>query len=243
MSVVDSNGVVTLWNDALERILGCPARTRAGPLARRRGAGPGQDRAPASDQRCPDQSEPRTLAHLGLRFRRGRADSAGQNISRCRWRDAALARRHRSERSRNTRSSEAKSGSRSRRKARMTGLWEWDLRTQEFYFSGRWRAMIGLPAPAGIGRPEEWMDRVHADDIAAAQGGARGASLRQDRITFSTSTGSATRTAPTGGSCAAVSRCAAPAGAPSRIAGSLTDTTERAIAQGRRAQRRSSSIR
>src|SRR2546425_9752258 len=26
--------------------------------------------------------------------------------------------------------------------------------------------MIGLPAHAGIGRPEEWMDRVHADDIA-----------------------------------------------------------------------------
>src|SRR3989442_10898590 len=27
--------------------------------------------------------------------------------------------------------------------------------------------MIGLPAHAGIGRPEEWMDRVHADDIAS----------------------------------------------------------------------------
>jgi diguanylate cyclase (GGDEF)-like protein len=27
--------------------------------------------------------------------------------------------------------------------------------------------MMGLPALAGIGRPEEWMDRVHADDIVA----------------------------------------------------------------------------
>ena len=27
--------------------------------------------------------------------------------------------------------------------------------------------MIGLPAPAGIGRPEDWMERVHADDIAS----------------------------------------------------------------------------
>src|SRR5262249_61981556 len=47
------------------------------------------------------------------------------------------------------------------------GLWEWDLRNQEFYVSGRWMAMLGLPGPAGIGRPEQWMDRVHADDVGA----------------------------------------------------------------------------
>ena len=35
------------------------------------------------------------------------------------------------------------------------GLWEWDLRTQEFYVSGRWRAMLGLPPNAGIGRAED----------------------------------------------------------------------------------------
>ena len=39
------------------------------------------------------------------------------------------------------------------------GLWEWNLQTQEFYVSGRWRAMIGLPAHAahrrsrGMARP------------------------------------------------------------------------------------------
>jgi diguanylate cyclase (GGDEF)-like protein/PAS domain S-box-containing protein len=46
------------------------------------------------------------------------------------------------------------------------GLWEWDLRSQEFYVSGRWTEMMGLPAPAGIGRPGDWIDRVHPDDIA-----------------------------------------------------------------------------
>ena len=46
------------------------------------------------------------------------------------------------------------------------GLWEWDLRSQEFYVSARWRAMIGLPAAAAIGRPEDWIDRVHPDEIA-----------------------------------------------------------------------------
>jgi diguanylate cyclase (GGDEF)-like protein len=47
------------------------------------------------------------------------------------------------------------------------GLWEWDLRSQEFYFSGRWRAMIGLPSTSGIGLPAEWLDRVHVEDVAS----------------------------------------------------------------------------
>ena len=46
------------------------------------------------------------------------------------------------------------------------GLWQWDLRTQEFYVSGRWRAMMGLYAGAGIGQLEEWLERVHPDDVA-----------------------------------------------------------------------------
>ena len=45
------------------------------------------------------------------------------------------------------------------------GLWEWDLRSHEFYSSGRWKAMVGLPATAGVGRPEEWIQRVHPDDV------------------------------------------------------------------------------
>src|SRR6185436_7892650 len=40
-------------------------------------------------------------------------------------------------------------------------------RSQEFYASSRWTAMIGLPAKAGLGRPEEWTDRVHPDDIGS----------------------------------------------------------------------------
>jgi diguanylate cyclase (GGDEF)-like protein/PAS domain S-box-containing protein len=47
------------------------------------------------------------------------------------------------------------------------GLWAWDLRTREIYVTGRWKAMLGLPAHAGVISPEEWLDRVHADDVAA----------------------------------------------------------------------------
>ena len=51
MSVVDSHGRVTLWNDALERILGCPRERALRQFTRGRGAGAGQDRTAASDRR------------------------------------------------------------------------------------------------------------------------------------------------------------------------------------------------
>jgi diguanylate cyclase (GGDEF)-like protein/PAS domain S-box-containing protein len=45
------------------------------------------------------------------------------------------------------------------------GWWEWDLRSHELYVSSRWRAMLGSHAGGGIARPQEWMDRVHPEDI------------------------------------------------------------------------------
>jgi diguanylate cyclase (GGDEF)-like protein len=46
------------------------------------------------------------------------------------------------------------------------GLWEWDLRSGEFYCSNRWRAMLGLPAESNVGAVTDWFGRVHADDRA-----------------------------------------------------------------------------
>jgi diguanylate cyclase (GGDEF)-like protein len=45
------------------------------------------------------------------------------------------------------------------------GLWDWDLRTQECFFSGRWRAIVGLPPHGGSGHPNDWLARVHPDDV------------------------------------------------------------------------------
>jgi diguanylate cyclase (GGDEF)-like protein/PAS domain S-box-containing protein len=45
------------------------------------------------------------------------------------------------------------------------GLWDWNLRTDEIYFSARWREMLGLGECQTASRPEEWFERVHPDDL------------------------------------------------------------------------------
>jgi diguanylate cyclase (GGDEF)-like protein/PAS domain S-box-containing protein len=45
------------------------------------------------------------------------------------------------------------------------GLWDWNLRTGRIYFSPRWLEMLGIVEPANSGLPEEWLNRVHAEDV------------------------------------------------------------------------------
>ncbi len=45
------------------------------------------------------------------------------------------------------------------------GLWDWDLRSDEIYFSARWRSMLGLSELEVSNRPEEWLGRVHPEDL------------------------------------------------------------------------------
>src|SRR5262249_51909173 len=44
------------------------------------------------------------------------------------------------------------------------GLWDWDLRTDEVYYSPRWKAMLGHEEPEIGATPEEWLRRVHPED-------------------------------------------------------------------------------
>jgi diguanylate cyclase (GGDEF)-like protein/PAS domain S-box-containing protein len=49
------------------------------------------------------------------------------------------------------------------------GLWDWDLRSDEIYYSPRWKAMLGH-TEAEIGTsPEEWFRRVHPEDLGPLQ--------------------------------------------------------------------------
>jgi diguanylate cyclase (GGDEF)-like protein/PAS domain S-box-containing protein len=44
------------------------------------------------------------------------------------------------------------------------GLWDWDLKSGEIYFSPRWKGMLGYADDQISSRPAEWFDRVHAED-------------------------------------------------------------------------------
>lgn len=44
------------------------------------------------------------------------------------------------------------------------GLWDWDLRTNDIYFSERWKQMLGLVAVEVPPTPEIWFAAIYADD-------------------------------------------------------------------------------
>jgi diguanylate cyclase (GGDEF)-like protein/PAS domain S-box-containing protein len=45
------------------------------------------------------------------------------------------------------------------------GLWVWDLRANDVYYSPRWKAMLGYAEDEIGTTPGEWFSRVHEDDI------------------------------------------------------------------------------
>lgn len=44
------------------------------------------------------------------------------------------------------------------------GVWDWDLKTNRFYFSPRWKQMMGYDPDELGDRPQDWLDRVHPLD-------------------------------------------------------------------------------
>jgi len=45
------------------------------------------------------------------------------------------------------------------------GLWDWDLRNGELYLAPRWKSMLGFEDHELGKSPEEWMSRVHPEDL------------------------------------------------------------------------------
>ncbi|HET7477929.1 MAG TPA: PAS domain-containing protein [Rubrobacteraceae bacterium] len=65
------------------------------------------------------------------------------------------------------------------------GLWDWDLTTDEVYFSPRWKEMLGYgEGEVGTGS-SEWFDRIHPDDRAGVEERLR-AHLNGDKGNFAT---------------------------------------------------------
>jgi len=44
------------------------------------------------------------------------------------------------------------------------GIWDYDLRNKRFYFSPRWKQMLGYEEKEISDSPEEWFSRIHPDD-------------------------------------------------------------------------------
>src|SRR6266700_4087756 len=112
------------------------------------------------------------------------------------------------------------------------GLWDWDLKSNHIYFSPRWKSMLGFEQNEIGNSPEEWFTRVHPKDlehlktkITAHLGGPVHHLQHEYRML------------PKNGSYSwmfvrglAVRN---PEGRASRMAGSLTDITERKGAEKR----------
>jgi len=46
------------------------------------------------------------------------------------------------------------------------GIWDWDLRSGVAYFSPRWKGILGYGEDEIGWVPDEWIERIHADDLA-----------------------------------------------------------------------------
>ncbi|MDO9372683.1 MAG: EAL domain-containing protein [Gammaproteobacteria bacterium] len=49
------------------------------------------------------------------------------------------------------------------------GLWDWNLKTGEIYFSPRWKAMLGYAESDVRNSPEEWFGLIHPEDSECVQ--------------------------------------------------------------------------
>jgi len=47
------------------------------------------------------------------------------------------------------------------------GIWDWDMLTDEVYYSNQWKMMIGYGTDELEGKLSEWQTRIHPDDIEA----------------------------------------------------------------------------
>ncbi|MBD2111887.1 MULTISPECIES: ATP-binding protein [Cyanophyceae] len=49
------------------------------------------------------------------------------------------------------------------------GIWDWDMKTKEVFFSPRWKNILGYADHEIPNRLEEWFERLHPEDVQRAQ--------------------------------------------------------------------------
>ena len=220
MSVLDRDGRVTLWNDALERMLGCSRDRALGQALDLAVPALGRTELPKAIKDTLADGKRRVMADIGipsaggLRTLQVKVLPVADGVTLL-WHDVTERMHAEDELKQHGRAA----GARGRR--------------------GQRRAVAVEPADAGVlrlrplarddraaaatprsGRPDEWLDRVHPDDVARPQGGARSSPRGPHRRLPARAPHPPSRTAPIAGSSAAASRCAgsgpAAIGSPAR---------------------------
>jgi diguanylate cyclase (GGDEF)-like protein/PAS domain S-box-containing protein len=165
VAFIDRSGRVSYWSDGLERLLTCPrdrvmgqSLVAAVPTLSRtalpralEAAASAEAQAGVVDIQVPNGSEPRVIQVRVVPMRDG-ISLSWQDVTSHRSEEQALKRRE-------ERLALAAAGA-------SDGLWEWDLATKELYVSSRWKTLLGLPEDAVISSPDQWLTRVHPDDLA-----------------------------------------------------------------------------
>jgi len=230
MCVLDGDGRITLWSDAAERILECPREQAIGRSLTGAVRALEKTELPRIIGEAQTSQTVKTICDMTLRADHPRTIDVtvvpkSGNVTIL-WHDVTVrAQAERALKRNEERLVLAAEGAND-------GLWEWDLRTQEFYFSSRWLSMIGLSGPARIGRPDEWTSRVHKEDRASLKealelhlSGKKEYLCHEQRMLHEN--GTYRRFFVRGVAVRGAGR------RPVRIAGSLTDTTEQTIARER----------
>jgi len=110
------------------------------------------------------------------------------------------------------------------------GLWDWDLATSRFYTSPRWHQMLGIAAEEVRSTPEDWFNRTNAEDVttlrAALDAHLAGQSAHFEQEFRMRHADQSDRWMQARG-LAVVDKL----GKPYRFAGSMTDITDRKLAE------------
>ena len=157
MAVVDVNGIVALWSEELAHLLNVPANAAVGRTIGR--AVPALDKSalPKAIADVLATGTARIFEQLPLSGRAFQVKivpvAAGATLL---FDDVTVHAGAKRVMERLTLAAEGASD----------GLWEWDLRSGEFYCTNRWRALLGLRSGSNVGTIADWFGRVHDDDRA-----------------------------------------------------------------------------
>jgi diguanylate cyclase (GGDEF)-like protein/PAS domain S-box-containing protein len=113
----------------------------------------------------------------------------------------------------------------------LDGIWDWNLLAGRIYLSPRWKAILGYGPDEVVGEhPDEWLTRIHPDDLQRVQSEVE-ASLEGGRTHFESEHRVMHRDGTWRWARVRAVTVRGADGRPVRIAGSLSDVTERKVAE------------